>query len=309
MLTIKPTDLPLPKWHEYLLGAVAPRPIAFVSSMDKEGNVNLAPFSFFNIFGSNPPTLIFSPARSGKTGRTKNTFDNLKETDECVVNIVNYAMLHQTSLASTEYPKGVNEFLKAGFTELKSEIVKPPRVAESPAQMECKVKQIIETGMQGGAGNLVICEILALHISESVLDEDKSISPFKMDQVARMGKNYYARMIPDAILEIPKPKPHDNLSIGFDQLPVCIRQSKYLTGNDIAQIAASERMPEEKELFDMGPVPEVKMIVDKYGHDFDAFEKEMHLLAKQEIEQHNTWFAFKILMVVEYTRESLNEKV
>lgn len=307
MLSIKPTDFPLPKWHEYLLGAVAPRPIAFVSTIDKEGHVNLAPFSFFNVFGSNPPTLIFSPALSGRTGRTKNTFDNLKEVDECVVNIVNYDMVHQVSLASTEYPKGVNEFLKAGFTELKSDFVKPPRVAESPAQMECKVKQIIETGTQGGAANLIICEILVLHISEKVLDADKSISSYKMDYVARMGKNHYARIIPESILEIPKPKPHDVLSIGFDQLPEGIRKSKYLTGNDLAQIATCERIPEEKELFDVGPVPEIQYIVEKYGHDFPAFEKEMHLLAIQEIEQGNAWFAFKILMIVEYTRESLNK--
>ncbi len=308
MLSIKPADFPLPKWHEYLLGAVAPRPIAFVSSMDKDGKVNLAPFSFFNIFGSKPPTLIFSPARSGKTGRTKNTFDNLKETDECVVNIVNYAMVHQTSLTSSEFPKGINEFLKAGFTELKSEIVKPPRVAESPVQLECRVKQIIETGTEGGAGNLIICEILVMHVNENVLDEDKTISPYKMDQVARMGKHYYARMIPDAIFEVPKPRTHDALSMGFDQLPEGIKHSKYLTGNDIAQIASSERIPEEKELFDMGPVPEVKLVVEKYGNDFTVFEREMHLLAKREIEQHNIWFAFKILMVVEFTRESLVNK-
>lgn len=307
MLSIKQNDLPLAKWHEYLLGAVAPRPIAFVSTMDKDGRKNLAPFSFFNIFGSNPPVLIFSPARSGRTVRTKHTYDNLKETDECVVNIVNYAMVYQTSLASTEYPKGVNEFEKAGFTELKSELVKPPRVAESPAQMECKVKQIIETGEQGGAGNLIICEILILHVSEDVLDDDKSISPYKMDQVARMGKNHYARMIPEAIFEVPKPKPHDVLSIGFDALPEGIRRSKYLTGNDIAQIASSERLPEEKELFEMGPVPEIKSIIDKYGHDFPEFERQMHLLAQQEIEQGNVWFAFKMLMVVEYTREGLEK--
>jgi flavin reductase (DIM6/NTAB) family NADH-FMN oxidoreductase RutF len=305
MLSLKPSDLPQAKWHDYLLSAVAPRPVAFVSSMDKNGRVNLAPFSFFNVFGSNPPILIFSPALSGRTGNEKHTLQNLKETDECVVNIVNYAMVQQTSLASTEYPRGVNEFLKAGFTELKSELVKPPRVAESPAQMECRVKQIIHTGTQGGAGNLVICEILLLHIHENVLEDDKTISPYKIDQVARMGKNYYARMIPEAIFEVAKPRPGDAPSIGFDQLPEGIRHSKYLSGNELAHIAASERLPGEKELFEMGPVPEVRMIIEKYGNDFEAFEREMHLLAKQEVEQHNYWFAFKILMVVEYTRESL----
>ena len=305
MLKIKPGEVPGAKIHEYLLSAVAPRPIAFVSTVDKEGNVNLAPFSFFNVFGSNPPTLIFSPARSGKTLQTKNTHDNVLEVDECVVNIAHYEMLYQMNLAANMYPKGVNEFAKSGLTPVASEIVKPPRVAEANVQMECKVKQVIETGQGGGAGNLIICEVVLMHINENVLDATKSIEPLKMNYIARMSKQYWCRIGEENIFEVPGFRMADNLGLGFDDLPEGIRKSKYLSGNDIAQIAGSERLPEEKELFEMGPVAEVKLIIDKYGDNFEAFEKEMHLLAKQEIEQGNIWFAFKILMIVELTRESL----
>lgn len=305
MLKIKPGEVAGPKLHEYLLSAVAPRPIAFVSTIDKEGNVNLAPFSFFNVFGSNPPTLIFSPARSGKTLQTKNTHDNVLEVDECVVNIAHYDMLYQMNLAANMYPKGVDEFAKSGLTPLASEIVKPPRVAEANVQMECKVKEVIETGKSGGAGNLIICEVLLMHINPKVLDSNSNIDPFKMNYIARMSKQFWCRIGEENIFEVPAFRMADNLGLGFDDLPEGIRKSKYLSGNDIALIATSERLPEEKELFDMGPVPEVRLIIDKYGADFETFEKEMHLLAKQEIEQNNTWFAFKILMIVELTRESL----
>ncbi|MDB5284226.1 MAG: flavin reductase [Bacteroidota bacterium] len=305
MLTIKPGEIPIAKLHDHLLAAVAPRPIAFVSTIDKAGNVNLAPFSFFNVFGSNPPTLIYSPARSGKTGQTKHTHDNVLEVAECVVNIGHYDMLYQMNLAAGMYPKGVDEFAKSGLTPIPSQLVSPPRVAEAFVQMECKVKQVIETSQLGSAGNLIICEVVAMHINEQVLDEHGSIDPFKMDYVARLSKQFWCRVGEDNIFTVPSFKMHHEVGLGFDQLPDGIRHSKYLSGNDIAQIAVSERIPEEKELFDMGPVPEIKMIVEKYGHDFVAFEREMHLLAKQEIEQLNIWFAFKILMVVEFTREGL----
>jgi flavin reductase (DIM6/NTAB) family NADH-FMN oxidoreductase RutF len=305
MLKIKPGEVPVSKLHEYLLSAVAPRPIAFVSTIDKAGNVNLAPFSFFNVFGANPPTLIFSPARSGRTGQSKNTHDNVLEIAECVVNIAHYDMLYQMNLAANMYPKGVNEFIKSGLTPVASEIVKPPRVAEANVQMECVVKQVIETGPSGGAGNLIICEVVMMHINEKVLDGSGSIDPFKMNYIARMSKQFWCRVGEENIFEVPSFRMVDNLGLGFDDLPEGIRKSKYLSGNDIALIAGSERLPEEKELFEMGPVPEVKLIIDKYGDDFESFEKEMHLLAKQEIEQSNVWFAFKILMIVEMTRESL----
>ena len=287
MLTIKPGEIPVPKLHEHLLAAVAPRPIAFVSTIDKAGNVNLAPFSFFNVFGSNPPTLIYSPARSGRTAQTKHTHDNVLEVPECVVNIGHYDMLYQMNLAAHMYPKGVNEFAKSGLTPLPSQLVAPPRVAESFVQMECKVKQVIETSQLGSAGNLVICEVVLMHINEKVLDEQGSIDPFKMNYIARMSKQYWCRVGEENIFTVPAFKMHNEVGMGFDQLPQGIRHSKYLSGNDLAQIASSERTPEEKELFDMGPVPEIKLIVDKYGSDFNAFEREMHLLAKQEIEQQN----------------------
>ncbi len=305
MLKIKPGEVPVPKLHEYLLSAVAPRPIAFVSTIDKAGNVNLAPFSFFNVFGANPPTLIFSPARSGRTGQSKNTHDNVLEVAECVVNIAHYDMLYQMNLAANMFPKGVNEFAKSGLTPVASEIVKPPRVAEANVQMECIVKQVIETGPLGGAGNLIICEVVMMHINEKVLDHAGSIDPYKMNYIARMSKQFWCRISEENIFEVPSFRMADSPGLGFDDLPEGIRKSKYLSGNDIALIAGSERLPEEKELFEMGPVPEVKMLIDKYGNDFETFEKEMHLLAKQEIEQGNIWFAFKILMIVEMTRESL----
>lgn len=307
MISFKPGDLPIPKWHEHLLAAVAPRPIAFVSTIDKEGNVNLAPFSFFNCFGSNPATLVYSPARSGRSGHTKHTHDNVLEVPECVVNIAHYDMLYQMNLAAHMYPKGTNEFLKSGLTPLDSVTIKPPRVAEAYVQMECSVKQVIETGQGGGAGNLVICEVNLMHINEKVMNSEGSIDPLKMNYIARMSKQFWCRIGEENIFTVPGFKMPGETGIGFDQLPEGIRHSKYLTGNDLAQIASSERVPTEKELFDMGPLPEIKIIVDKYGHDFSAFEKEMHLLAKQEIEQQNLWLAFKILMVVEFTRDSIEE--
>src|SRR6187402_1935854 len=191
MLTIDPKEITTPQMHAYLLGAVTPRPIAFASTVDLKGNVNLSPFSFFNCFGANPPLLIFSPARRGRDNTTKHTYENVREVAEVVINVVNYSMVQQASLASTEYPKGVNEFKKAGFTELPSVMVKPPRVAESPVSMECKVLQIIQTGDQAAAGNLVICEILLMHIREDILDAEGKIDPWKLDAVARLGSDWY----------------------------------------------------------------------------------------------------------------------
>lgn len=244
MKTFVPIETPQPKFHELLLSAVAPRPIAFVSTIDAKGNVNLSPFSFFNAFGSNPPICVFSPARSGRTKEHKHTFENVSEVRECVINIVNENMLHQMNLASGEYPKGINEFEKAGFTMLASEKVKPPRVKESLAQLECKIINVIETGTGGGAGNLIISEVLALHISESVLDENNSIDPTKMHYIARLGKDFYCRVTADNLFEVSKPKPSSNLGMGFDNLPDFVKHSTVLTGNDLAQLASSHSIPE-----------------------------------------------------------------
>ncbi|MCC5946101.1 MAG: flavin reductase family protein [Bernardetiaceae bacterium] len=244
--TIYPKDLPVPELHSYLLGAIAPRPIAFASTVDEEGQVNLSPFSFFNVFGANPPTLIFSPARRVRDNTTKHTLENAKATKEVVINIVNYAIVEQMSLASTEYDKGVNEFIKAGLTEEPSLTVKPPRVKESPVQFECKVVNIIETGTEGGAGNLIICEVTALHLQEQILDISGNIDPRKIDLVARMGGDFYCRANGDAIFEIAKPIREKG--IGIDQLPEPIRHSKYLTGNSLAKLANIEVLPTHEAL-------------------------------------------------------------
>ena len=240
-MIINPKEIPVGKMHSYLLGAVAPRPIAFASTIDKDGNVNLSPFSFFNCFGANPPILVFSPARRGRDNTTKHSYENVLEVPEVVINIVNYSMVQQASLASVEYPKGVNEFIKAGFTQVPSTMVKPPRVGESPASFECKVLDVIKTGDQGAAGNLVICEVLLAHVKDEILDSEGRIDPFKLDAVARMGGDWYCRAQGDALFTVPKPL--DKIGIGIDQLPAEIRNSKILTGNDLGMLGNIESIP------------------------------------------------------------------
>jgi len=204
MLTVNPNDASVAKFHAYLVSAIAPRPIAFVSTVDKEGRPNLAPFSFFNVFGSHPPILVFSPARSVRENVLKHTLENIHEVKEAVVNVVTYSMAHNVNIASIEFPKGVNEFEEAGFTPIASELIKPFRVKESPVQMECKVLNVLETGTEGGAANLVICEILRIHVSEDVLNAEQRIDPHKLDLVGRMGGSYYVRASGDALFELPK---------------------------------------------------------------------------------------------------------
>lgn len=240
MITIDPKQIPTSKLHGYLLGAVAPRPICFASTIDANGNVNLSPYSFFNVFSAKPPIMIFSPARRVRDNTTKHTLANVLETKEVVINIVSYAMVHQMSLSSTEYAKGVNEFTKAGFTEVASELVKPPRVKEAPVQFECRVNEVIPLGEHGGAGNLVICEVLKLHINEAILDENGTIDPARIDTVARMGGNWYSRA-KAGMFEVAKPL-HTH-GIGVDRLPVSLRFSKILTGNDLGMLANVEELP------------------------------------------------------------------
>jgi flavin reductase (DIM6/NTAB) family NADH-FMN oxidoreductase RutF len=242
MLTINPKEISVQKFNAWLVGAVTPRPIAFASTIDKNGNVNLSPFSFFNCFGTNPPLLIFSPARKGRDNTTKHTYENVLEVPEVVINIVNFAMVQQASLASAEYPKGVNEFVKAGFTPVPSAVVRPPRVGESPVSMECKVIQVIQTGTGGGAGNLVICQVMLMHVKEEVVDEQGFIDPFKLDAVARLGREWYCRVQGNAIFQVPRP--NTKLGIGIDQLPAPIRNSRILTGNDLGLLASVEKIPE-----------------------------------------------------------------
>lgn len=242
MLTIDPKKVSIPEFHGYLIGAVTPRPIAFASTVDAQGRVNLSPFSFFNCFGANPPLLIFSPARRGRENTTKHTYENVLEVPEVVINIVNYTMVQQASLASANYPKGVNEFHKSGFTEAPSTRVKPPRVAEAPVSMECKVIQVIQTGTLGSAGNLVICQVLLMHVTEEILDDEGTIDPFKLDAVARLGRDWYCRVQGNAIFKVPRPS--DRQSVGIDQLPESVRKSTVLTGNDLGMLATVEKIPE-----------------------------------------------------------------
>jgi flavin reductase (DIM6/NTAB) family NADH-FMN oxidoreductase RutF len=229
--------------QKYLQNAIAPRPICFASTVDAAGNPNLAPFSFFNLFSSNPPIAVFSPAYSGRTGAPKDTLLNVREVPECVINMVNYEMVQQMSLASSPFPRGVNEFEKAAFTPLASELVRPPRVKESPVQLECKVIEIKELGNNGGAGNLVICEIVRIHISESVLNAEQQIDTRKIDLVARMGDNWYVRATGPALFEVQKPI--TSIGIGIDQLPTAIRNSHILNGNNLGLLASVEHIPEK----------------------------------------------------------------
>ncbi len=243
MLTITPLDTPQPLFHQYMLGSIAPRPIAFASTIDEHGKPNLAPFSFFNAFGSNPPIVVFSPARSGREGTTKHTYNNVKKVPEAVINVVSYSMVQQANLASAEYPEGTNEFVKAGFTAIPSVKVRPFRVKESPVQIECKVLEVKEMGDKGGAANLIICEIIMMHVNEDVLDTNKKIDPDKIDLVGRMGGNWYCRASGANLFELAQPG--RNLGIGIDALPENIRNSKILTGNDLGKLGNVTHLPTE----------------------------------------------------------------
>ena len=239
-ISIVPNEVTTAKLHGYLLGAVGPRPIAFASTVDKDGNPNLSPFSFFNVFSANPPILIFSPARRVRNNTTKHTLENVLETKEVVINIVNYSIVQQMSLSSTEYAEGINEFDKAGLTMLKSDVVKPFRVAESPVQFECKVTKVEALGEEGGAGNLIFAEVVKVHVDTTVLDENGSIDQHKIDLVARMGGNWYSRAN-EGMFEVPKPL--STLGIGVDSLPLKIRNSKMLSGNDLGLLGNIEQLP------------------------------------------------------------------
>lgn len=285
MLSIDPKEISTGKLHSYLLGAIAPRPIAFASTIDKDGNPNLSPFSFFNVFGANPPILIFSPARSVRDNSTKHSLENAEETKEVVINVVNYDIVQQMSLSSTMYPKGVNEFEKSGLTMLKSDVVKPFRVAESPVQFECKVTDIIYTGNEGGAGNLIVCEVVKLHVSEAVLADDGSIDQHKIDLVARAGGNYYSRAR-DGFFEIPKPI--STLGIGVDAIPSEIRNSTILTGNNLGMLGNVEQMPDEETVNNFG----------KEHPEFLGLEtSKKHTFAKEYLSKNDVESAWKVLLL------------
>jgi flavin reductase (DIM6/NTAB) family NADH-FMN oxidoreductase RutF len=245
MLSISPKDITTAQLQGYLQGAVGPRPIAFASTIDAQGNPNLSPFSFFNVFSANPPILVFSPAKRVRDNTSKHTLQNAKDTKEVVINVVNYAIVQQMSLSSTEYGQGVNEFVKAGLTPLVSDIVKPFRVGESPVQFECKVNQIIELGQEGGAGNLIICEVVKIHINEEVLDNNGAVDQYKIDLVSRMGGNWYSRSN-QGLFEIPKPI--TTLGIGVDSIPDFIRKSPVFDGNDFGMLGNIESLPSDEEI-------------------------------------------------------------
>lgn len=287
--TVAPGEVPVPELHGLLLGSINPRPIAFVSTIDQSGNRNLAPFSFFNVFSANPPIVVFSPARRGRDNTTKDTFENLKNVGECTVNIVNFDMVHQMVLASAEYESNVDEFIRAGFTPLKSEIVGPPRVAEAPSQMECVVKQIINYGEVAGGGNLIIAEVVKLHVKTEVLGENGKIDPFKIDTVGRCGGLWYTRP-KDALFQISNPKGKDN--IGFDKIPDRIRNSTVLSGNDLGQLGKTSQLPNREEVVSyLMANPELKSLVNE-----GAIENRLHIIAKKHIEAGEVDSAWKVLM-------------
>lgn len=290
-MKIIPGEVKTAQLHQYLLGAVAPRPICFASTVDAAGNPNLSPYSFFNVFGSNPATLVFSPSRRVRDNTIKHTLENIRETGEVVINVVNYAMVQQMSLSSCEYPKGVDEFVKAGFTKLPSELVKPWRVAESPVQMECRVEQIIETGTEGGAGNLVICRVLMMHINETILDAENKIDPHKIDLVARMGGDYYCRASGPAVFEVGKP--NTKLGIGMDALPPAIRNSRVLNGNHLGMLANVHEFPEiNPGFYDQ----RLRDIVQYFSINPGEMEEELHHYAKLLLDEGKVQEAWQVLL-------------
>lgn len=295
MLTLKTSDLKPAELQNYLQYAIAPRPICFASTIDKAGNVNLSPYSFFNLFSSNPPICVFSPARRVRDNTTKHTLENVLEVPECVINIVSYGMVQQTSLASTEYPKGVNEFVKAGFTELKSDLVRPPRVAEAPVQLECVVNQVIPLGEGPGAGNLVLAEVKLIHINENVLDEQGKIDQAKIDLVARLGGDWYCRVGEESLFKVAKPL--STLGMGMDALPSAIRSSHVLSANNLAQLANVEQMPVAEEVESIKQLPAVKEILDATIGDANTREVHLQTYAKVLLDAGDVLTAWKVLLV------------
>jgi len=293
MLTLNPKDIATGKLHAYLLSAVAPRPIAFASTINQDGTPNLSPFSFYNVFSSNPPIAIFSPARRVRDNTTKHTLDNVKHTPQVVLNAVNYDIVQQMSLSSTEYPYGINEFEKAGLTPVASELVKPFRVKESPVQLECKVNEVIALGDQGGAGNLIVCEILLVHIKESILDELGRIDQHKIDLVGRLGGDWYSRNTGNALFEVPKPL--SSLGIGVDAIPANIRNSNILSGNDLGKLGNVEKMPSNIDIATYNQSPEFILVSQEFKFKQNG-ENARHEAAKYFLNKNDSSTAWKILL-------------
>lgn len=288
MLTIDPKEVSTAKLQGYLQSAIGPRPIAFASTLDKNGKPNLSPFSFFNIFSANPPVLVFSPARRVRDNSVKHTLLNCEATGQVVINVVNFEIVQQMSLSSTEYAEGVNEFLKSGLTPIPSEIVKPYRVAESPVQFECKVIEIIALGKEGGAGNMIVCEVLKMHINEAVLDDNGVIDPVKIDLVARLGGNWYSRA-KDGLFEVEKPLV--TLGIGVDVIPNFIKESHVFNGNDLGKLGNVEALPTEEEITIF-----VKQNFEVKGVLSADDEVKKHQLAKEYLDKNEVLTAWKVLL-------------
>jgi flavin reductase (DIM6/NTAB) family NADH-FMN oxidoreductase RutF len=290
MKSYSPSDLPTAQLHEFLVSAVAPRPIAFVSTLDENGNPNLAPYSFFNVFSSNPPIMIFSSNRRVSNNTTKDTLHNIEKTGEAVVNVVSHSIVRQMAVASVEFDSGVNEFEKSGLTPIPSDVVKPFRVKESPVQFECKVKEVLPLGENGGAGNLIICEIVKLHLSEAIFDDKNRIDPDKIDLVGRMGRAFYARASGEAVFKVFQPVP--KLVIGYDNLSDNIKNSTVLTGNNLGQLAGMFELPKLEDAKALLKLPEIQKL--RFAEDkFQA----LHQLAKKELDKENVEHASKLLLL------------
>lgn len=294
MKTFYPKEMSTAQVQNILQSVVTPRPIAFASTVDRDGHPNLSPFSFFNMFSANPPILIFSPSRKVRDNSTKHTLDNVLEVPEVVIHIVGFDRVEQMSLASTEYPRGVNEFEKAGLTPLKSDLVAPPRVKEAAVAMECKVIEVKVLGAEGGAGNLVICEVVAIHLSESIMDETGTVNPYKLDPVARLGGSWYSRITPESLFQIPKPLA--NLGIGVDQIPEEIRNSPILTGNNLGRLGNVMQLPSAEELAEFSQSEEVESMRKRFRNDPDSWIDHLHTRAKEELERGDVHVAWKFLL-------------
>ncbi|MCH8534565.1 MAG: flavin reductase family protein [Flavobacteriaceae bacterium] len=291
MKSFLPQELKTPQLHGILLGSIGPRPIAFASTIDAEGNPNLSPYSFFNVFSANPPILIFSPARRVRNNTTKHTLENAEATKEVVINVVNYDIVQQMSLSSTEYPEGTNEFEKAGLSMLKSDLVKPFRVKESPVQYECKVKEVVHLGKEGGAGNLVIAEVVKVHVREDLMDEHLKIDQHKIDLVARMGGSWYSRAN-QGMFEVPKPL--SSLGIGVDQMPHEVKNSSILTGNDLGKLGNVEMLPSQEEVNAFIKENNMQAYVEENE------SSKLHIIAQEYLEKDQVTEAWKILLAKTY---------
>lgn len=299
MLSIDPRNTATKDVHAYLLGAIGPRPIALASTVDQNGNPNLSPFSFFNIFSANPPIAIFSPARRVRNNTTKHTLKNAIATKEVVINVVSYDIVEQCSLSSTEYADGVNEFSKSGLTPLASEVVAPFRVKESPVQLECKVNEVVALGDEGGAGNLVICEIVRIHVNENVLNEHGKIDQNKIDLVGRLGANWYCRSSGEALFEVEKPL--STLGIGYDNIPQRIRNSYILSGNDLGKLGNVERIPNQEEVDDFIAKTAIRTELDTCSDDEEKREL-LHYKAQEHLKENRIQEAWLSLLIDKLNR-------